>query len=143
MIRCYVVRKESYVESADERRVVYPEVGMSMAQLFNYQLGDVPVVTENPWIIGAYHKNEVRVLVNGELVVPGSETFGASVNKITMTILGRRLTISSAVAKVLDELAAMEFTSELLDRLCLELGDSVEKVLLINRILDKLEEEKK
>jgi restriction system-associated AAA family ATPase len=71
---------------------------------------------------------------------PDYNTLGASINKITMLSFGKRDTIGGHAKALLDDLRA-RFTNDpsqrdaLIDELDRTLGDSVEKVLLVNTLL--------
>lgn len=102
---------------------------------------DSIVITQCAWIIS----DSKNVLVMGrnirEVSVPEFNTFGASVNKITMGIFERRETMgdySISVLKALqDRLEAGESPSALIEESYQVLGDSVERTLFINMALDK------
>jgi restriction system-associated AAA family ATPase len=70
---------------------------------------------------------------------PDYNTLGASINKITMTTFGKRETVGDIAQEKLKDLRRRfeqgEDVSALIDELDSELGDSVEKVLLINTML--------
>lgn len=74
---------------------------------------------------------------------PEFNTLGASINKITMSeVFGKRETIGAYAHEKLDELRARfeagdEEPSALIEAINRELGDSVEKILLINAILGR------
>lgn len=73
---------------------------------------------------------------------PEYNTLGASINKITMTTFGKRETIGGHAQFLLEELRARfekqdEDVSALIAELDRELGDSVEKVLLVNAMLNR------
>lgn len=57
------------------------------------------VVTENAWIIGCYDREKVRVLDDetGQWTWPDIQTYGASVNHVTCSILGIQSTIPAQV----------------------------------------------
>lgn len=76
---------------------------------------------------------------------PEFNTLGASINKITMSTFEKRETIGGIAEELLDGFkarfeAGQEDLSALVDEMEAELGDSVEKILLIKAIHDKLEE---
>lgn len=88
-----------------------------------------------------FNKDEASCVVS--ISHPDYNTLGASINKITMSdVFGKRETIGAYAHGKLDELRARfeggnEDTSALIDDINRELGDSVEKILLINAILGK------
>ncbi|MEO6421414.1 MAG: restriction system-associated AAA family ATPase, partial [Candidatus Nitrotoga sp.] len=71
---------------------------------------------------------------------PDYNTLGASINKITMNTFDKRETIGGHAQALLEALRVRfeqgEDASALIDELNRELGDSVEKILLIKAILD-------
>jgi hypothetical protein len=80
---------------------------------------------------------------------PDYNTLGASINKITMKTFGKRETIGGFAQQKLEELkqrfeaakaeASDAEKSALIGEIDRQLGDSVEKVLLIKTILDSME----
>jgi restriction system-associated AAA family ATPase len=74
---------------------------------------------------------------------PDFNTFGASANAITIKIFGRKETIGNYALSKLEALRQCldndESPDTLIDEAGEELGDSVEKVLFVNRALDKKE----
>lgn len=77
---------------------------------------------------------------------PEYNTFGASINKITMATFDKRETIGSRAKAMLDDFkrqaqSADKDKDELIDDINRQLGDSVEKVLLIKTILDSMGED--
>ena len=72
---------------------------------------------------------------------PAYNTFGASINKITMTTFEKRETVGGQAQQLLDNYRARferggEDKEALIDDIEKHLGDSVEKILLINAILN-------
>ena len=67
----------------------YPERAMTLLDAVQYLPYVDSVVTENPWIIACYPRENVRVWddLRG-WVMPDFQTYGASVNKIIMGLLG-------------------------------------------------------
>jgi len=72
----------------------YPERSMTLLNCIQYRPYVKSIVTENSWLISCYDREHVRVW-NKEYgwIMPNNQTYGASVNNITMTILGIRQTI--------------------------------------------------
>lgn len=74
---------------------------------------------------------------------PEYNTLGASINKITMTTFGKRETIGGHAQVLLEGLRTRfergEDIASLIVELDRELGDSVEKVLLVNTMLDRIQ----
>ena len=76
---------------------------------------------------------------------PDYNTLGASINKITMNTFGKRETIGGYAQEILEGLRkrfeAGDDKEQLIAEINRQLGDSVEKVLLIKTILDSMEVE--
>jgi len=77
--------------------VWYPEDGMSLFDIIQYKPFVRSVVTENPWIISMYKKENVKIwsIEDKKWKTQHRQTYGASVNMIMMTILGISQTIPS------------------------------------------------
>ncbi|GAA0700505.1 restriction system-associated AAA family ATPase [Dyella marensis] len=110
------------------------------------------ITTHAPFLISDSKPDKVLIFKKDEaggtvsVCSPGYNTLGASINKITMNTFGKRETIGAYAKEVLDQVRARfnagnEDPSLLIDELNRELGDSVEKILLIKAILDKAEGE--
>lgn len=84
-------------ESKNDRLILYPERAMTFADTVDYRRYAKSVVTENPFIISCYSKEDVWVLQDDEWVHPEIQTYGASVNLITMSILQYSNTIPTSV----------------------------------------------
>lgn len=105
------------------------------------------LTTHTPFVISDSRPGKVLVFkkdkATGVVSIdhPDFNTLGASINKITMSdVFGKRETIGAYAHKKLDELRARfeagnEEPSALIDGINRELGDSVEKILLIKAIL--------
>lgn len=104
------------------------------------------ITTHTPFLISDSKPDKVLVFKKDKdsgtvgISQPDYNTLGASINKITMKTFGKRETIGGHAQALLEALRMRfeqgEDTSELIDELNRELGDSVEKVLLIKAILD-------
>ena len=104
------------------------------------------ITTHTPFLISDSKPDKVLVFAkdkaSGEVSIshPDYNTLGASINKITMSTFGKRETIGGHAQAILNKLRARfeggEDASTLIDELNRELGDSVEKILLIKAILD-------
>ncbi len=96
---CYVLVRIDKIHPIAYKRhdlLWYPERGMSLLDTVLYQPYVKSIVTENPWLISAYGQEYVRVWdYEHGWIRPRNQTYGASVNHITMTLLGIRQTISS------------------------------------------------
>ena len=105
------------------------------------------VTTHAPFLISDSKPEKVLVFKkeDGKVTVknPDYNTLGASINKITMNTFGKRETIGGHAQGILDGLRTRFEAGEDKERLITEinqqLGDSVEKVLLIKTILDSME----
>lgn len=106
------------------------------------------ITTHTPFLISDSKPDKVLVFTKdkatGEVSIepPGFNTFGASINKITMSkVFGKRETIGGHAQALLEALRARfeqgsEDKEALITEIHQQLGDSVEKVLLIKAILD-------
>lgn len=96
---CYVLLQVGKVHPITDKRhdlAWYPERGMTLLDCVQYRPYVKSIVTENPWLIACYKKENVRVWdADHGWVMPDRETYGASVNSITMCLLGIRQTIPS------------------------------------------------
>jgi len=79
--------------SKDDKVILYPERAMTLVDTVCYQPFVKSVVTENPWIISCYKRDNVWILEEGRWINPDCQTFGASVNFITLDILNVHGTI--------------------------------------------------
>jgi restriction system-associated AAA family ATPase len=103
------------------------------------------VTTHTPFLISDSRPEKVLVFNKADGVVsvshPDYNTLGASINKITMATFGKRETIGLRAQTMLDGFRerskdANEDKERLIAEINRQLGDSVEKVLLIKTILD-------
>lgn len=108
------------------------------------------ITTHTPFLISDSRPEKVLVFKKDRdtravsISHPDYNTLGASINKITMSTFGKRETIGAYAQGILDRLRAQfdagnADASPLIDEINRELGDSVEKILLIKAILDKAE----
>ncbi|MBP8169438.1 MAG: restriction system-associated AAA family ATPase [Azonexus sp.] len=108
------------------------------------------ITTHTPFLISDSKPDKVLIFekdkASGEVSIsqPDYNTLGASINKITMSTFGKRETIGGYAQALLEALRARfeqggDNEEELIAEIQRELGDSVEKVLLINAILDRQE----
>lgn len=76
-----------------------------------------------------------------QITHPDYNTLGASINKITMSTFGKRETIGGRAQAVMEGFRTRfeqgDVSDELIDDIHRELGDSVEKILLVKAILDQ------
>lgn len=105
------------------------------------------ITTHTPFLISDSKPDKVLVFAKdkttGKVSIshPPYNTLGASINKITMSTFGKRETIGSHAQGLLDAFRARfehgtEDKEALITEIHQQLGDSVEKVLLIKAILD-------
>jgi len=118
--------------------------------LGNSDTHEMLITTHSPFLISdskpsrvlVFEKNDSRVNVSH----PEYNTFGASINKITMATFEKTETIGEHAHSLLEQLRQRfrdgEEKQTIIDALNRELGDSVEKVLLIKSILDASEGER-
>ncbi len=115
---------------------------------FNGSVGhEMLVTTHTPFLISDSTPEKVLAFKKADGVVsvsqPDYNTLGASINKITMATFGKRETIGRHAQSKLERLRQRFEQGEDKDQLIAEinrqLGDSVEKVLLIKTILDSME----
>jgi restriction system-associated AAA family ATPase len=107
------------------------------------------VTTHTPFLISDSRPEKVLVFnkdkKTGEVSVsnPDYNTLGASINKITMATFGKRETIGGHAQAMMEGLRQRfeqgEDKEQLIAEINRQLGDSVEKVLLIKTILDSME----
>jgi restriction system-associated AAA family ATPase len=107
------------------------------------------VTTHTPFLISDSKPEKVLVFrrdpTDGSVRIdrPGYNTLGASINKITMSTFGKRETIGGYAQGILDGLRSRfehgEDKEALVAEIDHQLGDSVEKVLLLKVILDSIE----
>jgi restriction system-associated AAA family ATPase len=105
------------------------------------------ITTHTPFLISDSKPDKVLVFAkdkaSGKVSIshPPYNTLGASINKITMSTFGKRETIGGHAQALLDAMRArfergFEDREALITEIDQQLGDSVEKVLLIKTILD-------
>ena len=106
------------------------------------------ITTHSPFLISDSKPDRVLVFDKQDSKVhiehPEYNTFGASVNKITLATFGKRETIGGVAQTELERLKAQfdskESPKDLIDEIYRTLGDSVERTLLLKSILDQNEE---
>lgn len=108
---------------------------------------EVLITTHTPFLISDSKPDKVLVFSkgNGQVTIakPGYNTLGASINKITMNTFNKRETIGRYAQSILEGLRKRfeegEDGQQIVTELNQQLGDSVEKMLLIKTILDRNE----
>ena len=117
-------------------------------QSFNGSDGqEMLVTTHTPFLISDSRPEKVLVFNKADGVVsvshPDYNTLGASINKITMATFGKRETIGGfaqgKLKKFRQDFEEGRDKEQLIAEINRQLGDSVEKVLLIKTILDSME----
>lgn len=106
---------------------------------------DMLVTTHAPFLISDSKPEKVLVFKKADGAVsisrPDYNTLGASINKITMKTFDKKETIGGVAQSVLEGLRSRFESGEngrhIVAELNQQLGDSIEKVLLINTILDR------
>ena len=106
------------------------------------------ITTHTPFVISdskpekvlVFHKTDGTVSISH----PEYNTLGASINKITMNTFDKRETIGGRAQAILGSFRersddANEDQDQLINEINQQLGDSVEKMLLIKTILDRME----
>jgi restriction system-associated AAA family ATPase len=119
----------------------------------NQNQREILITTHTPFLISDSRQEKVLVFKkdddNGEVSVkrPKFNTLGASVNKITKTVFNKRESIGGYAQQLLDGLQKRfesgEDPDQIIEEISADLGDSVEKILLLKTIqdhLDKVEE---
>lgn len=105
------------------------------------------ITTHTPFLISDSKPEKVLVFSKDKstrkvsITHPEYNTLGASINKITMNTFGKRETIGAYAQGILDDLRKRfeqggEENEALINEIHQQLGDSVEKLLLIKAILD-------
>ena len=110
------------------------------------QSPEILISSHSPFIVSDTKRNHVLILdKNKESIVNCKKaefnTFGASVNKITMEVFGKRETIGNVANKEIlnykDESNESKDIGRLIDKVDRELGESVEKILLLRALFIK------
>jgi restriction system-associated AAA family ATPase len=106
------------------------------------------ITTHTPFLISDSKPEKVLVFQKNDGVVsvshPDYNTLGASINKITMNTFDKRKTIGGHAQEILENFRtrshnANENRNQLITEINQQLGDSIEKMLLIKTILDSME----
>lgn len=98
---CYVLLQIDKIHPITHKRhdlVWYPERSFTLLDLVQYRPYVKSVVTESPWIIACYDRDNVRVW-NKERgwITPNHQTYGGSVNMIMHSILKIHQTIPANI----------------------------------------------
>lgn len=97
---CYVLLRVNESHPITENRhdlIWYPENAMTLLQTIQYRPYIKSIVTENPWLIAMYDRQDVRVwdIENKKWKIPNYQTYAASFSMIMDSILGIHQTIPS------------------------------------------------
>ena len=92
LLRCKTVAHSIARERFD--LVWYPENGMSLLDQIQYRPYVKSVVSESPWIISCYDREEVRLWDGGKWKMPDRQTYGADIMNI-LDIIGIDQTMAS------------------------------------------------
>lgn len=102
--KCYVLLQTGETHPIIHYRhdlLWYPERSMTLVETVQYKPFVKSIVTENPWLISNYDREDVFIwekrVGKWDWQHPNSQTYGASVNKIMMCTLGIHQTIPSTV----------------------------------------------
>ena len=141
--------------------VIFPEKDLSIEDQAEYMTKTILegkeltknllVITRSPWIVSDFEEGSVLIVKDSKIETPYFQTFGASVNKITMSIFDRRETCSNKAIALLKNIQKrikltkdLEKLESILDNeIHKTLGDSIEKVMLTKTLLDKIDRIKK
>lgn len=106
------------------------------------------ITTHSPYLVSDSESKYVHIFEKDQVTkkvsnrFPDFQTLGSSVNKITIKVYNKPDTIGAYANRKIDELRKELETSEdkeaLLRRVKKEIGESVERVLFINEILDQI-----
>ncbi|WP_316834464.1 restriction system-associated AAA family ATPase [Pedobacter nutrimenti] len=122
-------------------------LGDCLAQSDKKNMRELLITSHSPFIISDSHEENVLIFKKedetGAVTAerPNFNTFGASVNQITLKVFEKHETIGSFANSVYDKLYARldkgEDPDQLIQIANYELGDSVEKVMFVNKALEK------
>jgi len=119
----------------------------------SHTMREMLITTHSPFLISdskmeyvqVFRKNEESGKVE-EVVRPEFQTFGTSVNRIAIRMFGMPNTIGAYAQQRLDEFKAIaasvetpEDIEQLIRNVKNELGDSVERIVFVNELIEKLE----
>lgn len=98
--RCFVLNQGNWIHPhAPQMRDLclwYPERGMPFFEQVNYRPYVKSIVTESPWLIGLYDREQVfAVDEDGAWRNPNMQTYGASLDWITHQLLHWQCSISA------------------------------------------------
>lgn len=109
---------------------------------------EILITSHSPFIVSDSKPEKVLVFEKNEhnkvtCERPGFNTFGASINKITMNIFEKRETIGEYAGQIIDNFKERMETTDDLESLFSELdetiGDSIEKTLFMKELFDRIE----
>lgn len=130
-----------YVKQMGDSVIAFPETQLDVneqAGYVNTLFEDGPdIVTLSPWIISDTLEDDLFVLDDDLYLNETSfNTYGASVNKITMKVLGRHCTMGTKSKAELESYAdnIENYTVADIDY---KFGESVEKMLVLKLLFDR------
>jgi len=82
----------------------YPERGLPLIKQIKYKPYVKSIVTESPWLISCYPQENVWIWKDRDWRNPFEQTYGASINSITMNVLGISQTIPAVALDGGDEI---------------------------------------
>jgi len=104
------------------------------------------IFTRAPFIITDFDCHAVFIVEGNKISTPEYQTFGSSANRITMKMFQHRNTIGDLASTKLKrdlgraEKMTIEQINKLIDSLSNSYGDSVEKIIAINNLLNKIDD---
>lgn len=129
----------AYAEKFGNNLILFPETRLDINEQANYLLDnneDKDILTLSPWIISDTEEDNLFIL-NDDLTFkePNFNTYGASVNKISFSILDRKCTIGGKAKKELDFFRE-NIEQHSISEIDFKFGESVEKILLVKNLFD-------
>lgn len=133
LIRKFILDNEN-----NKNLLILPESNLDLNEQANFinsidKNSDITIITMSPFIISDVDREFVYVInPKGELKLANFQTFGTSVNKITM-MLFRRETIGQKALNKINEISnnVETYSIEDIDKI---LGESVEKMFLLRKL---------
>lgn len=116
--------------------LIFPESGLDaneQAAVLKTLSADIhTIITLSPWIISDAHR--LQVLDDQSINL----AFGSSVNKVSMQ-LWRGTTIAVRTAELIEQFSRTPPSDELVSKIYRELGDSVDRTLLLNSVVRQMQ----
>lgn len=136
--------------------LVYPEFNKTINQQTSFMTNFLKdsdgkirfIVTQSPWIISDFDRKSVLIIEGSKVEPPRDQTLGASVNMITITILGRRMTCGDRAISIMKRIQKrirlikdpVKLNKIIDDEIYGTLGDSIEKQMLVSSILNRIKD---